>query len=167
MSIFLREHYGEARLSAMQILKDPVLFLAFGFGSGLAKKMPGTLGTLAAMPLYLALQATTSEIYALATVFSVLVGIYLCEIAARKLQVHDYGGIVWDEIAGLLLTLWGVPFSWQNLLLGFVLFRVFDIFKPWPIRWVDRHVAGGLGIMLDDVLAAGFAQLLLQVHLLI
>lgn len=167
MSIFLREHYGEARLSARQILKDPVLFLAFGFGSGLAKKMPGTLGTLAAIPLYLALQSTTSEIYALATVFSVLVGIYLCEIAARKLQVHDYGGIVWDEIAGLLLTLWGVPFSWQNLLLGFVLFRVFDIFKPWPIRWVDRHVAGGLGIMLDDVLAAGFAGSMLYITILL
>lgn len=165
MSIFLREHYGEARLSARQILKDPVLFLAFGFGSGLAKKMPGTLGTLAAIPIYLALQATNSVVYASVTVFTVLVGIYLCEKAAQKLQVHDYGGIVWDEIAGLLLTLWGSTFSWQNLVLGFVLFRVFDILKPWPIRWVDRHVRGGLGIMLDDILAAGFAAVGLQLYI--
>jgi len=162
MSIFLKASYGNTHLTARQILKDPVLFLAFGFGSGLAKKMPGTFGTLAAIPLYLALQATHAGVYALATLLSIVIGIYLCDKAAEKLQVHDYGGIVWDEVAGLLLTLWGMPFSWQNVCLGFVLFRLFDIIKPWPIRWIDKQVQGGFGIMLDDVLAAGFAALVLR-----
>lgn len=161
MSIFLREHYGEARLSARQIIKDPILFLAFGFGSGLAKKMPGTFGTLAAVPLYLLLQPLGLLIYTLATVLAVVAGVTICDQAAKKLRVHDYGGIVWDEVAGLLLTLWGAPFSWQNLLLGFALFRLLDIVKPWPISWLDRRVGGGLGIMLDDVAAGILAALCL------
>ncbi len=124
--------------------------------------MPGTFGTLAAIPLYLLLLPTGLLAYTLATLLSVVLGVYVCDQAAKKLQVHDYGGIVWDEIAGLLITLWGVSLTWQHLLLGFVLFRVFDIFKPWPINWLDRHVEGGLGIMLDDVLAGVFAALCLQ-----
>lgn len=161
----LRERYGEARLTAAQILKDPLLFLAFGFGSGLVKKMPGTFGTLAAVPLYLLLQPTGLLIYTLSTLLAVVAGVYICDQAAKKLQVHDYGGIVWDEVAGLLITLWGVPLSWQNLLLGFALFRLFDIFKPWPIRWLDSHVEGGLGIMLDDVLAGIFAAICLMLFI--
>ncbi len=162
MNIFLREHYGESRLTARQIVKDPVLFLAFGFGSGLAKKMPGTMGTVAAIPLYLSLQQTSLLIYTVVTLLCVLSGIFLCDQAAKKLQVHDFGGIVWDEIAGLLITMWAIPFSWQSLLAGFALFRVFDIVKPWPIRWLDRHVHGGLGIMADDVLAGIFALILMH-----
>jgi phosphatidylglycerophosphatase A len=161
LNIFLREHYGEARLSAGQIIKDPILFLAFGFGSGLAKKMPGTFGTLAAIPVYLALQPAGLLIYTLVTLLVAVAGVYICDQAAKKLQVHDYGGIVWDEVAGLLITLWGVPLSWQNVVLGFALFRLFDIFKPWPIRWLDRHVEGGLGIMADDILAGVFAAICL------
>lgn len=163
MSIFLREYYGDSRLSAAQIIKDPVLFLAFGFGSGLAKKMPGTLGTVAAIPLYWLLQQTNDWFYLTVTALSVLGGIWVCDQAARKLQVHDYGGIVWDEVAGFLVTMCWLPFSWQNLLAGFVLFRLFDIVKPWPIRWLDKHVEGGLGIMLDDVVAGIFAALVLQI----
>lgn len=163
MSIFLRAHYGNSQLTAKQILTDPILFLAFGFGSGLAKKMPGTFGTVAAIPLYLLLLQTSSQGYWLATLLSVLLGIYICDQAAKKLQVHDFGGIVWDEIAGFLITMIGLPFSWQTLLAGFVLFRLFDIVKPWPIRWLDQQVQGGLGIMLDDVLAGVFSALLLHV----
>lgn len=162
MSIFLREHYGNSRLTASQIVKDPVLLLAFGFGSGLSKKMPGTLGTLAAVPLYLGLQQTNDLIYLLVTLVCVGVGIVICDQAAKKLDVHDFGGIVWDEIAGFLITMIGVAFSWQSLLAGFAVFRLFDIVKPWPIRWVDRNVAGGFGIMIDDVLAGVFAALVLQ-----
>lgn len=162
MSIFLREHYGNSRLTALQIVKDPVLLLAFGFGSGLSKKMPGTLGTVAAIPLYLALVQTSHWIYIFATLLSALAGIYICEQATKKLQVHDYGGIVWDEIAGFLIAMAGLPFSWQSLLAGFALFRLFDIFKPWPINWLDRHVEGGFGIMIDDVLAGIFAALVLR-----
>lgn len=163
MSIFLREAYGNSRLSAGFILRDPVLFLAFGFGSGLAKFMPGTMGTLAAIPVYLLLVQSNPWIYLFFTLLSVAFGIFICERAAQKLDVHDYGGIVWDEIAGFLITLCWLPYTWQSLLAGFVLFRLFDIVKPWPIKWLDRHVGGGFGIMLDDVAAGVLAALVLRI----
>lgn len=146
-------------------MQDPLLWLAFGFGAGLSRKMPGTMGTLAAIPLYWLLVQLSPWWYLLATVVSVLAGISICDYASRRLQVHDFGGIVWDEVAGLLITLLWVPFSWQNLALGFVLFRLFDIFKPWPIKWLDAKVHGGFGIMLDDVVAGIFATLLLNLSL--
>ncbi len=167
MSIFLKPHYGNAQLGVKQIMTDPVLFLAFGFGSGLAKKAPGTCGTVAAIPVYyLLVQANSLWIYSLLTIIATVVGVWICDVAAKKLDEHDYGGIVWDEVAGYLITMWFVPFSWQAMLLGFVLFRIFDILKPWPIKWIDQQVHGGLGIMLDDVLAAIFAGglLLLATH---
>jgi len=158
LSIFLNTQVGKNKLTPKQIVSDPVLFLAFGFGSGLAKKAPGTFGTLAAVPLYLALvQAQSLIVYSVVTLLVILVGVWICGQAAEKLGEHDFGGIVWDEIAGLLVTMWLVPFTWQAVALGFILFRVFDIVKPWPIRWIDRQVHGGLGIMLDDVLAGVFA----------
>ncbi|MDD2758890.1 MAG: phosphatidylglycerophosphatase A [Methylomonas sp.] len=162
MSIFLRDSYGASRLSARQILKDPLLLLAFGFGSGLSRVMPGTLGTVAALPLYWVLQQAEGWIYLPATLICIVAGVWICDEAAKKLQVHDYGGIVWDEIAGLLLTMCWVPFSWQSLLAGFVLFRFFDFLKPWPIGWLDRKVSGGFGIMLDDVVAGVFAASILR-----
>ncbi|WP_446811056.1 phosphatidylglycerophosphatase A [Methylomonas sp. 2BW1-5-20] len=163
MSIFLRDHYGNSRLSARQIIKDPTLFLAFGFGSGLSKVMPGTMGTVAAIPVYLAALQAGQIAYFLITMFIVAIGILICDRAARKLEVHDFGGIVWDEIAGFLITMWGIAYSWQSLLAGFALFRFFDIVKPWPIKWLDRHVEGGFGIMLDDVVAAVFAALMMRI----
>lgn len=149
--------FGKNNLSAKEIMTDPVLFLAFGFGSGLAKKAPGTWGTAAAIPLYYLLAGTNTAVYSIATLAVILFGIAICGNAAEKLGVHDFNGIVWDEIAGYLITLWFVPFSWTAVILGFVLFRFFDIVKPWPIRWIDKQVHGGLGIMLDDVLAGLFA----------
>lgn len=163
MNTLLRPTYGNSQLTARQILRDPMLFLAFGFGSGLSRYMPGTMGTLAAIPLYLLLIATNNTTtYLIATVVSMVLGVWICQYAAEKLAVHDFGGIVWDEVAGLLLTLLGFSFSWQILAAGFVLFRFFDIVKPWPIRFVDKRIHGGLGIMLDDVLAALFANLVLH-----
>jgi len=144
-------------------MTDPALFLAFGFGSGLAKKAPGTCGTLAAIPLYWLMIQAGLPIYSLLTVIATVAGIRICGIAADKLGEHDFGGIVWDEVAGYLITMWLVPFSWQTALLGFVLFRIFDIIKPWPIKWIDQKVQGGLGIMLDDVLAGVFAGALLWI----
>ena len=144
---------GKNQLTAREILTDPVLCLAFGFGSGLAKKAPGTFGTLAAVPIYIALVQTNNWLYSIATMLCSVLGIWICGIAADKLGEHDFGGIVWDEIAGFLITMWFVAFSWQNLMLGFVLFRIFDIFKPWPIKWIDQKISGGFGIMLDDVIA--------------
>jgi len=153
---------GKNQLTAREILLDPILCLAFGFGSGLAKKAPGTFGTLAAVPIYLALVQVDSLIYSIVTIVCTVLGVWICGITADRLGEHDFGGIVWDEIAGFLITMWFVSFSWQNMLLGFVLFRVFDIIKPWPIKWVDQKVSGGFGIMLDDVIAGLFAGLVLM-----
>lgn len=162
MSIFLNANYGKNQLTPKQILTDPVLFLAFGFGSGLAKKAPGTFGTLAAVPVYYLLTQTGLLAYSFATVISTVIGCWICGQAAEKLGEHDFGGIVWDEVAGYLITLWFIPISWVNVLLGFILFRFFDILKPWPIKVADRRVQGGLGIMLDDVLAGLIANVALQ-----
>lgn len=164
MNIF-RESYGKTQLSIKQIMTDPVLFLAFGFGSGLAKKAPGTMGTVAAIPVYLLFALTNFWVFSLLTIIVNIAGIWICDIAAKKLDEHDYGGIVWDEVGGYLITMWfvvaTVPFSWQAVLAGFVLFRIFDIIKPQPIKWVDSKVEGGFGIMLDDVIAGLFAGLIL------
>ncbi len=144
---------GKNKLTSRQILSDPVLFLAFGFGSGLAARAPGTFGTLAAIPLYWLLVQGMSWIYITATLLVCLAGIGICGTAAKRLGVHDHSGIVWDEIAGYLITMAWTPFSWQAVITGFLLFRFFDILKPWPISYIDTFVEGGLGIMLDDVLA--------------
>lgn len=160
MSIFLQT-VGKNQLTPKQILADPVLFLAFGFGSGLARTAPGTLGTLAAVPIYGLLLLSNDWVYGFAVLLVTGIGIWLCDVATKMLGEHDFGGIVWDEIAGFLLTMWFVPFSWQNLVLGFVLFRAFDIVKPWPIKTVDQQVSGGFGIMLDDILAGIYAGLVL------
>lgn len=161
MNIFLKSEYGKNKLLARDIMSNPVLFLAFGFGSGLAKKMPGTMGTLAAVPVYLAFIETNFWIYSLLTIMVTVTGVWICGDAAKRLGEHDYGGIVWDEVAGFLITLWWVPFSWHAVFFGFILFRIFDIVKPWPIKWIDQKVDGGLGIMLDDVLAGVLAAVVL------
>jgi phosphatidylglycerophosphatase A len=145
-----------------EVWREPRCFLAFGLGSGLAPYAPGTVGTLAAIPLYLLLAPLDLGLYLLATAVLFVIGAGLCTAAARRLGVHDHPAIVWDEFVGYLLTMAAAPQGWPWLLLGFVLFRVFDIAKPWPISWVDRRVSGGFGIMLDDVLAALPAWLLLQ-----
>lgn len=142
-------------------MSDPVFLLAFGFGSGLAKKAPGTCGTLAAVPIYLILIQAGDLFYSLIMLLVSISGIWICGIAAKKLGVHDYGGIVWDEIAGYLITMWAIPFSWGAVIAGFVLFRLFDILKPWPIKTIDSKMSGGLGIMMDDVLAGIFAWVVL------
>jgi phosphatidylglycerophosphatase A len=143
-------------------LANPVHLLAFGFGTGCSPKAPGTVGTLLAVGLYLPLSLLSLPAY-LAVVFAVsAVGIWLCGRAARDLGVHDHPGIVWDEIAGYLVTMIAAPAGWFWIVAGFVLFRLFDIWKPWPIRWFDRQVGGGLGIMLDDLVAGAFAALCLQ-----
>jgi phosphatidylglycerophosphatase A len=139
-------------------LANPVHFLALGFGSGLAPKMPGTFGTLAALPLVVLLSYYVSfSVYLIATILLSIVGVWICGRTADDMGVHDDSSIVWDEVAGMLVTMLAVPLSWQTLLIGFMLFRFFDILKPWPISYLDRHVHGGFGIMIDDVLAGLFA----------
>jgi phosphatidylglycerophosphatase A len=134
-------------------LKDPVVFIALGLGSGLSPKAPGTAGTLLTVPLVYFLQQQTVLVYALVTLFVLLTGPWVCGYAAKKLQVHDHSGIVYDEVAGFLITMFMIPADWILMLIGFILFRFFDAVKPWPISWLDKNVHGGLGIMLDDVLA--------------
>jgi phosphatidylglycerophosphatase A len=148
---------------SVRLLRDPGHLLAFGFGSGLARYAPGTFGTLAAIPLYLLMKGLPLAVYLLVTAALFAVGVWLCGRTARALGVHDAPSIVWDEVVGYLLVMTAAPDSVWAVVLGFVLFRVFDIAKPWPIRWVDRRVTGGFGIMLDDALAALPALLLLQI----
>ena len=144
-------------------LKNPIHLFALGFGTGCAPKMPGTIGTLVGILLYLPMIYLTWPVYIGITIALFLFGIWLCEVTANHLGVHDHGGIVWDEIVGFLITMTAVPPDWRFVLLGFVLFRLFDIWKPWPISWLDRKVSGGLGIMLDDVLAGIYALIVLQI----
>lgn len=144
------------------VWRHPLHFLAFGCGAGAVPVAPGTAGTLVAVPVYLLLAQYELAWYLGITLAMLLLGIWLCAVTARDLGVHDHAGIVWDEIVGFLITMIAVPPVWYLVVLGFVLFRLFDILKPWPIGWADRRVHGGTGIMLDDVLAGVYAALLLQ-----
>jgi phosphatidylglycerophosphatase A len=136
-----------------QLLRNPVQLAAFGGGAGLSSRAPGTAGTLAALPLYLALMQLPRGWFLAVLIALGSAGIWICGRASRELGVADHPGIVWDEIVGFLITMSAVSFSWLNLLTGFILFRLFDIVKPWPISYLDRNVKGGLGIMLDDIAA--------------
>lgn len=144
------------------VWRNPVHFLAFGLGSGAAPKAPGTFGTLAAVVIYLLFPAMSWPAYALMLVLSFAAGVWLCGKTSADIGVHDHGGIVWDEFVGYWLTMFLAPPGLLWIVTGFVLFRIFDILKPWPIRWLDRHVHGGFGIMIDDVLAGVFALVCLQ-----
>ncbi len=143
-------------------LKNPVHLLAFGFGSGCAPVAPGTFGTLMAVLLYLPLSLLPLVPYLLVLALVILSGIWLCGQTSRDLGLHDHGGIVWDEFAGFFVTMIAAPSGWQWIVTGFLLFRLFDIWKPWPIRVLDRRVGGGLGIVVDDLLAGVYALLVLQ-----
>lgn len=148
-------------------LSNPVHFLALGFGSGLLKPAPGTWGTLAALPLYWLIAVSMQlslPVYLLLLLASFALGVYLCGKTAADVGVHDHGAIVWDEIVGFLVTMLAITPNLINIALGFLLFRFFDILKPWPIKALDRSVHGGFGIMIDDVIAGLFASALL--HLL-
>lgn len=143
-------------------LSNPLHLLALGFGSGLSPIMPGTMGTLAAIPLYLLIQGLAAPWYILLLVVGFLVGIPICNAATRAIGRHDHGAIVWDEIIGFGITMFAAPSGVGWIVAGFVLFRFFDIVKPWPISWCDKRVSGGFGIMIDDVIAGVFALVGMQ-----
>lgn len=145
------------KVTANRVLKDPVLLLAFGMGSGLMPRAPGTAGTLAAIPLYLWFSQYPWPVYLLLVLAVSVSGMWICQQASARLGVHDHPGIVWDEVAGFLVTMIPATSSWIWVVAGFLLFRLFDIWKPWPISWADRTLRGGLGIMLDDLLAGAMA----------
>lgn len=134
-------------------LKDPVHLLAFGFGSGAAPRAPGTWGSLAAIPFWYLLALLPLAAYWGVVFIAFLVGIWLCGRTADDLKVHDHGGIVWDEFVGMWIVLGFFPDTIYGVLVCFLLFRLFDVWKPWPIGWLDKRMPGGLGIMVDDVVA--------------
>jgi phosphatidylglycerophosphatase A len=142
--------------------RRPDHWLAFAAGAGLLPKAPGTWGTLAAIPLYLLLARLPLPIYVLMLVGLALVGVWACGRVGRDLGIQDHPAIVWDEVVGYLLTMTAAPPGWPWVLAGFLLFRGLDIWKPWPIRWLDQQVGGGLGVMLDDLAAGALALALLQ-----
>ena len=142
-------------------LRTAAGFVAFGFGSGLARFAPGTIGTLTAIPFAFLLKSLPMAWFWLLLVVFFLAGIQLCDITSRRLGQHDPGGIVWDEMVAYWLTVSLLPMSWRWWLAAFILFRFFDILKPWPIRQVEKRFSGGLGIMLDDIVAAVYTMTIL------
>lgn len=148
---------------AKTVFQSPIHITAFGFGSGLAPIAPGTFGTLAAIPFYWVLSLFPLWFYLAVILVATVVGIWICGESAKRLGVHDHGGIVWDEFVGFWITMIAAPSGLIWVLLGFIIFRIFDIWKPWPIYIVDDKVQGGLGIMLDDVLAGVYSLIVMQI----
>ncbi len=137
-------------------------FLAQGFGAGRIPFAPGTFGTLVGIPFYIVLSALGPWIYAAGVVLLFALGVWLAEVTGRDLGAHDHQSIVWDEVVGYLIAMFMAPSGWIWVVVGFALFRLFDIWKPYPIRLVDRRLANGLGCMLDDALAGIYACAVLQ-----
>lgn len=145
-----------------------ITFCGVGFGSGLIPKAPGTFGSAFALlfvPIWLAIGLSASV---MVMIIMSLIGIYICDKTAELMGVHDDGRIVWDEFAGQSITFLPVLYlgqmNWLWLLIGFALFRLFDVWKPWPIRVIDRQVGGGFGIMLDDIIAGLWAALCIWLY---
>lgn len=147
------------------LLRNPAQLLAFGFGSGLSPWAPGTAGTLVAVALFLPLRELSLIYFTVFIVVTALFGIWICDIASKQLNTHDHPGIVWDEFVGYWITMWALPTDWVWIVAGFIMFRLFDILKPWPISVLDRRVGGGFGIMVDDMLAGVLACFTLHVVL--
>jgi phosphatidylglycerophosphatase A len=141
------------------VFSDWRYFIGFGFGSGLLPKIPGTWGTLFTIPLVYLLSFFPIYFYIIFTIGFFFLGAWLSEKLSHDLGIHDYGGVNCDEFVGFLCVMLPFKCTWGNLLFGFVLFRLFDIIKPFPINWVDENVHGGYGMMLDDILAAGMTIL--------
>lgn len=158
------DHNGakpERALLRKVALRTPSGLLAFGFGSGLSPFAPGTMGTLLAIPFIFVLKSLGGPGFWIALSLLFLLGVAVCGSVSSKLGVHDHGGIVWDEMVGYWLSAAFIPLQWHWLLMAFFLFRFFDIYKPWPIRQLDRKVSGGFGIMIDDIVAALFTMIVL------
>jgi phosphatidylglycerophosphatase A len=150
-------------VSVRTVFGHPVHFVAFGFGTGLAPVAPGTVGTLVGIPFFLLMFSLPLWAYLSLTAAMFIFGVWICGRSSQLLGVHDHGGIVWDEVVGYLVTMIAAPSGLGWIVVGFILFRIFDILKPWPIGYLDKQVSGGFGIMIDDVLAGIYAMLILQV----
>ena len=148
-----------SKLDIKFLLAHPAHFFALGFGSGLASKAPGTFGTLVGLPLFWLISSYTLHTQLLIITALFLIGIYFCDKTGKDLGVADHGAIVWDEIVAMMLVLTITPRHWFAWLSAFALFRLFDIWKPFPIRQFDAKLKNGFGVMLDDLLAAIYASL--------
>jgi phosphatidylglycerophosphatase A len=150
------------------LLATPAGWLACGFGSGLAPVAQGTFGSLAALLPWLLLRSLPLQLYVFAITVGFVVGVWACGVAGRAVGVDDHRSIVWDEFIGLWIALIPVLLGpWWLVAVGFGLFRLFDVWKPWPIRWLDGHLKGGVGVMVDDVVAGIFAAVVLVVVLIV
>ena len=153
---------GVKNIEPSDIIFHPVHFLSLGLGSGLLPFAPGTAGTLLAVLIYIPLATLPLWGYIAVLILGSLLGVYLCQKTTDRLGVKDHPAIVWDEFLGYWVTMLLAPEGWEWILVGFILFRLFDIWKPWPISVIDHKVKGGLGIMLDDLLAGAYALVILQ-----
>ena len=143
--------------------RNPLCVVALGFGAGALPRAPGTWGTLIALPFYLLLMHLPLIHYLGLMLVLFLFGIWICGKAGRALGVHDHGAIVWDEMVGYWISMAVAPPGWLWIGAGFILFRLFDIWKPWPIAWLDRRITGGLGVMIDDLVAGVYTAVCLYV----
>ncbi|WP_334328114.1 phosphatidylglycerophosphatase A [Gilliamella apicola] len=145
-------------------LTNPIHLLAVGLGSGMSPIMPGTMGSAMAIPLWLLFNGLQPYLYWILIVVAFIFGCFLCQKTSDDTHTHDSGHIVWDEFVGMWITLFFIPqISVLWVAIAFVAFRVFDMAKPWPIRWFDKRVPGGFGIMVDDVIAAIFSSVTVYV----
>ncbi len=149
------------------VWRNPLYFIGFGLGSGAMPFAPGTFGTLMAIPFYILIHFLPFYFYLFFVLCFVIASAWLCDYLSKKIQIHDHPGMCIDEFAGFFVTMIAAPFSFAWILYGFILFRVFDIWKPWPIRWLDKNVPGGIGMVLDDVVAGLFAMAIIQLTIII
>lgn len=164
INIFKRLQQCKPTLAVPELVwQNPFYFIAFGLGSGAVPFAPGTFGTLMAIPFYLLLRPLPLVYYLLFVVIFIAASSWLCERISRDIAVHDHPGMCIDEFAGFFVTMIHAPFGVKWIVLGFLLFRLFDIWKPWPIRYIDKNMHGGFGMVFDDVIAGLFACIIIQV----
>lgn len=145
-----------------EVWRNPLYFIAFGFGSGALPVAPGTFGTIVAIPCYLLLSQLPANAYLIFTVAFIIFSSWLCDYISNRTNTNDHPGMCIDEFAGFFVTMLYAPAGWAWVLLGFILFRIFDILKPWPISYVDKNIHGGFGMVLDDVMAGALSCLIIQ-----
>lgn len=158
-----KSHNKKKQPTPDAVWQDPRYFIAFGFGSGAMPVAPGTFGTLMAIPFYLLLSAALPLTYYIAFVVLFIIGSsWLSDQLSKETDTHDHPGMCIDEFAGFFVTMINAPIGLGWVILGFLLFRFFDIVKPWPISWIDENVHGGFGMILDDVVAGVVSCLIIQ-----
>ncbi|QTS83689.1 phosphatidylglycerophosphatase A family protein [Coxiella endosymbiont of Amblyomma nuttalli] len=146
------------------IWRSPLEFIACGFGIGAIPWVPGTFGTLVGVILYLLLSRLSLLIYCVVTLFLFILGVIISDITNQRFNTSDHSAVVWDEIVGFLIVMIAIPKTGYFILAGFFLFRIFDIWKPWPIQLLEKNLKGGLGVMIDDVIAALYTWIVLMIR---